>query len=220
MERFKQLSEKEVKLAFELGEDEECNIMMGEAPEPKEINWEHINYPEQKRLGRMIVGWIATTLFLASITVIFFFLLSEKSLLIEHSLEDTAHLSTSTYNFAIALVYLALLSVIFFNKFVMGWVLHKICDFQRHETTAEEEFHFALKYSVGMFFTTALMTLAVQDLKFNNFYKSSYGVVEQETIMFMMNAVFVPFIWLINPWHLVVLIRRKVNWGRKDLTQK
>jgi hypothetical protein len=77
----------------------------------------------------MIVGWIATSLFLASITVIFFFLLSEKSLLIEHSLEDTAHQSTSTYNFAIALVYLALLSVILFNKFVMGWVLHKICDF-------------------------------------------------------------------------------------------
>lgn len=43
----------------------------------------------------------------------------------------------------------------------MGWILHKICDFERHSTSDEQEFHFALKYSVGMFFTTALMTLAV-----------------------------------------------------------
>lgn len=45
-------------------------------------------------------------------------------------------------------------------------------------------------------------------------------MVEEETIMFFMNALFVPFIWLINPWHLVVLAKRKLYWGRKDLTQK
>jgi hypothetical protein len=69
-------------LAFGIGPDEECKIEFGEAPEPKEINWEHINYPEHKRVGRMIAGWTATILFLASITTIFFFILSEKSLLI------------------------------------------------------------------------------------------------------------------------------------------
>lgn len=35
-----------------------------------------------------------------------------------------------------------------------------------------------------------------------------------------MNALFVPFIWLINPWQIIVLIKRKLNYGRKDLTQK
>jgi hypothetical protein len=118
------------------------------------------------------------------------------------------------------MVYLALIGVIFFNKFVMGAILHRICDFERHPTTAQEEFHFALKYSVGMFFTTALMTLAVEDLRFHNFYEHPYGVIEEEFVMFFMNALFVPFIWLINPWQLGVLIKRKFNYGRKDLTQK
>ena len=77
------------------------------------------------------------------------------------------------------MVYLGLISVIFFNKFVMGAVLHKITAFERHPTTARLEFHFALKYSVGMFFTTALMTLAVEDLRFHNFYKHPYGVIEE-----------------------------------------
>lgn len=71
-----------------------------------------------------------------------------------------------------------------------------------------------------MFFTTALMTLAVEDLRFHNFYMHPYGVIEEETVMFFMNALFVPFIWLINPWQLTVLIKRRFNYGRKDLTQK
>jgi hypothetical protein len=74
----------------------------------------------------MIAGWAMTTLFLGSITVVFFFMLSEKSILIEESLSEEHH---GSYTSAVAIVYLALLSVIFFNKFVMGAVLHKISDF-------------------------------------------------------------------------------------------
>jgi hypothetical protein len=37
--------------------------------------------------------------------------------------------------------------------------------------------------------------------------------------MFYMNALFVPFIWLVNPWQIFVLLKRKINFGRKDMTQ-
>jgi hypothetical protein len=217
LEGFEDLSEEQVRQAFGLAEGEPCEVGMKEAPEPKEINWEHINYPEHKRVGRMIAGWALATLFLGSITTVFFFLLSEKSILIEESFSEEGH---GSYSAAVTMVYMALVGVIFFNKFVMGSILHRITDFERHPTTAQEEFHFALKYAVGMFFTTALMTLAVEDLRFHNFYQHPYGVIEEETVMFFMNALFVPFIWLINPWQIGVLIKRKLNYGRKDLTQK
>jgi hypothetical protein len=71
-----------------------------------------------------------------------------------------------------------------------------------------------------MFFTTALMTLAVEDLRYNNFYDRPYGVIEEETIMFIMNGLFVPFIWMVNPWQIGVILKRKANEGRKDITQK
>lgn len=71
-----------------------------------------------------------------------------------------------------------------------------------------------------MFFTTALMTLAVEDIRFHNFYEHAYGVIEEETVMFYMNAFFVPLIWLVNPWNLMVLLKRKIYYGRKDLTQQ
>lgn len=38
--------------------------------------------------------------------------------------------------------------------------------------------------------------------------------------MFILNAFFVPFLWLINPGQIMVLIKRKLNIGRRDFTQK
>ena len=38
--------------------------------------------------------------------------------------------------------------------------------------------------------------------------------------MCFMNGFFVPLIWLINPWQIYVLIKRKKNYGSKDMTQK
>jgi len=63
---------------------------------------------------------------------------------------------------AIFIVYLSLFSVILFNKFVMGHVLHMIVHHEKHDNKTTAEFSFAIKYSFGMFFTTALMTLAVE----------------------------------------------------------
>ena len=98
----------------------------------------------------MIAGWALASIFLGTITVLFFFVLSEKSILIEESYSsshstttastdphvaattpasDTTEGSHGSYSAAVTMVYLALVGVIFFNKFVMGFVLHKITDF-------------------------------------------------------------------------------------------
>ena len=53
-----------------------------------------------------------------------------------------------------------------------------------------------------MFFTTALMTLAVEAITFRNFYSHEYGVIEEETIMFFVTAFLIPLIWFIHPYNL------------------
>lgn len=80
------MSEEKLREVFHISPDDECNIEFKDVPEPKEINWQHINEPDHKRVVRMILGWMMTSLFLLTITVLFFFLLSEKSTLIEHAL--------------------------------------------------------------------------------------------------------------------------------------
>lgn len=75
-------------------------------------------------------------------------------------------------------MYTALILVILFNKFVMGYVLHHFTHIEKHATSDNDQFSFAFKYALGMFFTTALMTLFVEALTYNNFYQHHYGVIE------------------------------------------
>jgi hypothetical protein len=99
-------------------------------------------------------------------------------------------------------VFITLFGVILFNKFIMGKVLHYFVHLEKHAYTDEEGHSFAMKYSLGMFFTTALMTLAVEAITFKNFYSHPYGVIEEETIMFFVTAFFIPLVWLIHPYNL------------------
>lgn len=73
---------------------------------------------------------------------------------------------------------------------------------------------------MGLFFTTALMTIFVEDICFHNVYTHAYGVVESETIMFFMTAFIIPIIWMINPWHILYLIKKKIYFGKTYFTQK
>ena len=57
-------------------------------------------------------------------------------------------------------------------------LFHKFTDFERHSTTSKFQFSFALKYCFGLFFTTALITLAVEAIQYENYYAHPYGVIE------------------------------------------
>lgn len=64
------------------------------------------------------------------------------------------------------------------------------------------------------------MTLFVEDFSFHNIYSKEYGVVEEESIMFFLNSFFIPLIWVVHPWQILHLLKRKWKYGRKDVTQK
>ncbi len=94
----------------------------------------------------------------------------------EHKTNDPTS-TTQSYKIALFLEYFHIFLIIFFNKFLMGTVLHYLTHIENQFSTAAEEFSFALKYTLGMFFTTALMTLAVEAITFHNVYQHEFGVV-------------------------------------------
>ena len=98
-------------------------------------------------------------------------------------------------------------------------LFHKFTDLERHETSSTFQFSFCLKYCLGLFFTTALMTLSVEAIRFHNYYSHPYGVIEEETVMFFLNAIFVPFFWLVNPFQIIKRIKRRLNFGKKSYSQ-
>ena len=195
-----------------------------EAPEPKEILWNNINVSKKKKIALRLLGWGLSLLSLVIVTIIFYFILVEKAYnLIDKYEYYKAHKDDSTakseFNAAIFSVYAMLFVVIFFNKLLMVVLFHKFTDLERNETTSKFQFSFALKYCLGLFFTTALMTLAVEAIKFKNYYQHPYGVIDEETVMFFLNAFFVPFFWLVNPFHLIKAVKRSLNYGKMSMTQ-
>lgn len=63
------------------------------------------------------------------------------------------------------------------------------------------------------------MTLAVEAITYHNFYKHEYGVIEEESIMFFVNAFFIPIFMLVNPFQLKILVARWFKKGKKHFTQ-
>lgn len=63
------------------------------------------------------------------------------------------------------------------------------------------------------------MTLAVEDITYHNFFAHEYGVIEEESIMFFVNALFIPVFMLINPFQLKNKIMRYFRKGKKYFTQ-
>jgi hypothetical protein len=56
-----------------------ADIEVTEAPEPREIIWENVNYPSSKRVGRILLGWTLSALFIAVITGVFYWILKWKT---------------------------------------------------------------------------------------------------------------------------------------------
>jgi hypothetical protein len=184
---------------------------------------------------RLIIGWTLTALFIAAVTAVFYGILTAKGHAVEsalkkieesHRVTNPDEIEADTINAhaleqqALVATFLTMLLIIIFNKFCFSFVLHIFTDIEKHRTGSGYEFSFGLKYTLGLFFTTALMTLLVEDIAFQNIYKESYGVVEEESIMFFFSAFLVPLIWIINPWHIFKVIKRRLFKDRTDYTQR
>ena len=201
------------------------NITMKTAPEPKEILWKNMFKSNPRfHLLRLLFGWFWTLVILTIVTIIFFFVLRQKGQYMKDAYKNYSKNDSIEYSAAltgaIVVVYVMLFLVILFNKIVLVESLHKFVHMEKHTTTAGYQLSFATKYCIALFFTTALMTLAVEAIALNNFHTYLYGVEDEETVMFFLNSAFVPLFWLVNPKHLLRKFRRKKYYGRPDLTQR
>lgn len=155
---------KEGKLVSYFGNPEEP-IIIEEAPEPREIIYENLQYA-RGRIKNILLGWGLSLLFLLCITVVFYLLqLVKTNNLVEAIEEEEKNPDSSDAKtrkvVATIIAWATLLGIVFFNKFVMGNVLHYFTHLEKHDNKAHEDFSFAFKYALGMFFTTAFMTILV-----------------------------------------------------------
>lgn len=110
-------------------------------------------------------------LLLVIVTIIFYFIMEAKALNLIEAIEHIEKSPNNTkyqedYSGAVALVYIMLILIVLFNKLLMAVLFHIFTDLEKHETSSKYQASFGLKYCLGLFFTTALMTLAVEAIRF------------------------------------------------------
>lgn len=155
------------------------------------------------------------------VTVAFYFLIDYKGKLIEeahiHYTEDPAY--EEEYKKGIALGYIIVILINLINKFVFSPIFHLITDYEKHLSVSSANLSYALKYTLCMFFTTALMTLIVEALIHSN-YTGTLGVIEEEHFMFIFNAYLSPIVFMFNPYNFFSWIKRKIYYGNQYYTQQ
>lgn len=116
------------------------DITIKEAPEPKEILWKNVNVDKDKKFALYLTSWGLSTLLLLIITIIFYFVLEQKTLNLLRATEQLAINHSEyqdVYNGAVALVFIMLLFIIIFNKLIMSTLFYKFTEMERHETRSK-----------------------------------------------------------------------------------
>ena len=92
--------------------------------------------------------------------------------------------------------------LVLFNKLVLADIIHGVVDQEKWSTKTKLNISFAKKLTLTLFFNTAVITLAVEVLTFDNFYGTG-GMIQTESYVFIFNAIVPPLVWAINPWYML-----------------
>lgn len=79
-------------------------------------------------------------------------------------------------------------------------LVHHIVDEEKWSTKTKLNISFGTKLTLALFFNTAMITLAVEIITFDNFYGTG-GMISTESMVFVFNAVLPPFAWMHNKWY-------------------
>jgi len=113
-----------------------------------------------------------------------------------HSTSSSSHSSTTSQEdidlektLITALSFAISAIIVIWNKFALPTIIHKICD---HE-----------KWSTKTNINTALITFFVEVLFLRNIYGFSGGMIYNESLVFIFNAVVPSLAWIIDPWKII-----------------
>lgn len=105
--------------------DSKRKVKALKAREPSEIIWGNIEKPKKERTLALIIGWILTIVFIAFITIAFFFMIKARS----HFIELAAD-ATDQYDHALGVFmgYFTITMIVLINKFLLPSVCHLLTD--------------------------------------------------------------------------------------------
>lgn len=112
--------------------------------------------------------------------------------------------------------------IVIFNKFVIGKVMHLITDTEKISTFTQFNISFAVKLSICLFLNTAIISFITDIIILNNIIGEG-GFISNESQVFILNALFPPLVFFIDPWSIWTNFKLKKALQKRKfnvLTQK
>jgi hypothetical protein len=114
-----------------------------------------------------------------------------------------------------SLCYVISILIVFFNKFGVGKILHYISDGEKWSIKTEFQISYAKKYSMCLFLNAAVISYTIDIVLLNNIYGVG-GFIYNESLIFMLNGLMGPLIWIIDPWSILKNYQRSKELEKGD----
>lgn len=171
------------------------------APEPNDVDWEFVHVSTGKKMISRIKSWSISIFFMGSCFGIIYALSAWSDKLNDMASEEAETSDNSTWKINFISGSISWI-IVFFNKFIMGFTYHHIVDSERISSKTKFNIQFAFKLSIALFINTAIMSYIADIVILGNLVTKG-GFIQNETQVFILNALFPPFVWFIDPYNLL-----------------
>ncbi|CAD8048026.1 unnamed protein product [Paramecium sonneborni] len=176
-------------------------LFIEQAPEPNEVDWEFIHVKTEQKISKRIKAW-AIYILVEAIAFYSIYLIAHKVAKygdeareeeIKGKLDHDAMLKINILSYAISL------SIVLFNKFGVAKIVHYIVDDEKISSKTKFQISFVYKYALALFLNAAIISFLVDIVILKN-VEGAGGFLQNESQIFILNAVLPPFIWCVDPW--------------------
>ncbi|CAD8136214.1 unnamed protein product [Paramecium pentaurelia] len=178
-------------------------LFIEQAPEPNEVDWEFIHVKTEEKISKRIKAWIIYIL-VESAAFYSIYLIAHRVAKygdeareeeIKGKLDHDTMLKINILSYAISL------SIVLFNKFAVAKIVHYIVDDEKISSKTKFQISFVYKYASALFLNAAIISFLVDIVILKN-VEGAGGFLQNESQIFILNALLPPFIWCLDPWSL------------------
>lgn len=175
------------------------NLTVTAAPEPNDIKWENLEVnTKERRLRTFIISSIVCLILIISCVTLLSVSLLQKQLNKLYS-DDYFLLQMVSFGFA---------SLISLFNWVISKVMIKLTFYERNISYSDYQLSLAVKFLIFNFINTAPLPVAANYLSGN--WDNKNILVTNALYTFMINSVFNPIYYLVNPFYWMKLVQRKM----------
>ncbi|CAD8055184.1 unnamed protein product [Paramecium primaurelia] len=199
-------------------------LFLEQAPEPNDVDWEFIHITTSEKIFKRVRAWVYYILFESAAFFIIYLISHRLALLGDeaHEEELKGKLDQDTKRKINIMSFSISMTIVLFNKFGVAKIVHYIVDDEKISNKTKFQISFVYKYALALFLNAAIISFLVDIVILKN-VKGAGGFIQNESQIFVLNAIFPPFIWCVDPWSLCKNIWRKYIMSKGDkalLTQQ